>query len=190
MTPFEAYQMFLALKRHFGGGYDYVKYQGKLKLKWEAFNSLHDRYRYEKLSRHHDPFGLIVSNIMEKGHKIWVGDLDESVYNSWRRGADSVLYDLENYVRSVGEDLFPLIRSGNILNHVVTGKVSVHVMAVLDDALDIFGVMERRRKLNMPHWHELADNVRRYKPLMKYDRLKAAAVIKKSLSAVYEPAAA
>ena len=50
MDSFEAYQHYLALKLHFGGEYDYYKYNAKTNASLQAFEKRKDKYQFVRLS--------------------------------------------------------------------------------------------------------------------------------------------
>lgn len=52
-TAFETYQVYVAMKNHFDSksNYDYIKYNGKMNLKWETFNKRKDSKLFFRLSR-------------------------------------------------------------------------------------------------------------------------------------------
>ena len=83
MTPYEAYQTFLAIKQHFTSSYDFFKYGGKVKANASSFDQRRDKFYFQKLARHRDLRGFLVSNFIDRDIK-WVGELitdeSESVY--------------------------------------------------------------------------------------------------------------
>jgi hypothetical protein len=93
-SGFKSYQMFLAIQRHFTTkSYDYHKYNGKIKTSYDTFLSRRDAYYFQKLSKHKDPKGLILSNIV-RNKKLWIGDLFEEnanqIYLDWKRRTDAI----------------------------------------------------------------------------------------------------
>jgi hypothetical protein len=65
VTAFEAYQTYLALKQHFTKpGYDFFKYNGKVKVQASSFDVRKDKYQFHKLSKHTDPINYLVSNFV------------------------------------------------------------------------------------------------------------------------------
>lgn len=145
MTPYDAYVMYLAMKRHFTSGYDYIKYNGKVTASVASFEKRRDRYMFHKLSKQADPMGLVVAN-MFVNPDVWVGDLfDEraaAVYNAMKRRRETLSYtfkqellnlvDLEKALKVVDNEhplLFKLYRSG---------KVSPETMIILNGIGKIF----------------------------------------------------
>lgn len=145
MNPFESYQMYVAMKRHFSGSYDYVKYHGKVNVSVASFEKRRDKYMFHKLSKQADPVGLVVAN-MFVNPDVWVGDLfDErasAVYTEMKRRRETLSYtfkqellnvvNLEKALKVVDNEhplLFRLYRSG---------KISPETMIILDSIGYIF----------------------------------------------------
>lgn len=109
MTPFDTYQAFVALKRHFtpGSTYDYHKYRGKTNIRPRHFELRADRYHFEKLSRLRDPKTYLVANLSENP-KMWVGELftDEAQdrFLEWCRVTESITYALSQQLDKLHED--------------------------------------------------------------------------------------
>ena len=51
MTDYEAYQNYLAMKLHFGGEYDFHKYNGKVSATLESFEKRKDKFKFVRLSK-------------------------------------------------------------------------------------------------------------------------------------------
>ena len=51
MDEFDAFKIYIAMKSHFQGEYDYVKYKGKQKVSNDAFQRRDDKKTFEELSR-------------------------------------------------------------------------------------------------------------------------------------------
>ena len=61
MTPFEVYCEYVSLKNHFTKlDYDYIKYNGKMRLKPTSFQKRKDKLFFEKISKHSDPHGFFI----------------------------------------------------------------------------------------------------------------------------------
>ena len=80
MTNLDVYQMYLAVKQHFSdGSYDYFKYNGKIRVNAEKFNSRKDRFFYEKIKRQmQDRPEAVLEYLVANLHdapKLWIGQL-------------------------------------------------------------------------------------------------------------------
>ena len=97
MSPFECYSEYTALKNHFNkSNYDYFKYNGKVNVNKSTFDSLSDRFLYDKLSKKDDPHNYILSNIIEN-NKIYIRSLVtdkdcDLIYRNWLKRNQSLLY--------------------------------------------------------------------------------------------------
>lgn len=78
MEPFEAYQKFLAVKAHFTTSYDYRKYNGKVKVKFDTFAKSKGKYFFGKLGKKYKSEfpEYVATTYAYLGGIQWVGDLD------------------------------------------------------------------------------------------------------------------
>lgn len=147
MTPFEAYQMFLALKRHFDSkGYDYHKYGGKVKLNPANFELRKDKYLYYKLSKFKDPKTFIIANLIDRD-VTWIGDLfdtkSETCYTEYCKRQQSITYKFKSDIAKLDDDLnanftvvggqYPLA-----LRLYLKGEITIETLIILDGVFGIF----------------------------------------------------
>lgn len=91
LTPYECMVAYTGLKQHFNtsSSYDWFKYRGNIRVPTpESFEaSGRTPYMYAKLSRHEDPIGLMVANLV-KNPGLWVGQMNtpeaQNCYLEWR----------------------------------------------------------------------------------------------------------
>lgn len=178
MSPFDAYVMYLALKRHFSSSYDYVKYNGKVSATVASFEKRKDRYMFHKLSKHPDPMGLVVSNMMDDDTK-WVGDLfddqAQSVYNAMKKRRETLSYTFRNELSSI-EDLESSMKvvDGDhppLLKMYLRGKVSPETMIILDDIGGLFDYWSSKI-LDEYQWPDVKNRLNKYRPFFQYDKAK------------------
>lgn len=75
MTTFETFKLYIALKNHFTlKTYDYFKYNGKTRTSQKSFEKRNDKFFFQKLSKHNDILGFLVSNLIVNS-KSWIKDL-------------------------------------------------------------------------------------------------------------------
>ena len=74
---FETYVYYLALKRHFTSNYDFVKYNGKVNARVDAFERRKDKFFFFKLSKRKDVKNFILANLLLKPDA-WAGSLVDS----------------------------------------------------------------------------------------------------------------
>lgn len=188
MEAFDAYMMYLSLKRHFtlGSGYDYFKYNGKTNASKASFDTRNDKYSFHKLSRKDSPRDYVVANFVKHGPNIWIGDLVgdskcEETYKSWVKKRESMTYtfksDLEKLsgidtsLKSVNGDYPELLKLMN------KNEVCIETVIILND---ILGFMKRwNRDISDPViWPEIYNTCVKYKPFIEYDadKLKRVAI--------------
>lgn len=97
MSPFECFQLYIALKNHFKTKtYDFFKYHGKTNASRTSFDKRRDKIFFEKLAKHTDCKGFLVSNLLENT-SAWVRELAysdkaEETYTNWLRRQQSLQY--------------------------------------------------------------------------------------------------
>ena len=111
---FEAYGKFLAYQRHFTSeGYDYHRYNGKVKTNYEKFLQRHDRFHFHKLSKREDVDGLIIANMIKKP-KVWVTDVldadGEKTYKDWKRRIEALTYNFQEDIGRLEGGLNDLLK--------------------------------------------------------------------------------
>jgi hypothetical protein len=177
MTPYECYVDYLALKRHFTtDSYDYFKYNGKVSAKRDAFEKRKDKFFFEKLSKHRDPHGVILANLL-KSKDVWikelVSDKAQENYNLWIKKTQSItrLVESELWLLDDNFDSNFKVVSGNhppLLKLFLSDKLSLESLIILTT---ISGCI--------PHWCKnmkddfIWDDVNKYiiktKPFIHYD---------------------
>lgn len=104
---FIAYRDYLAIKRHFTSSYDYFKYNGKVNVSHESFQTRRDTYQFQRLAKKRDYKNLILSNIVQTP-KLWVGALLEEqaneVYLSWKKRTDSITRHVQDSLSKLDDD--------------------------------------------------------------------------------------
>lgn len=181
MTAFEAYIMFLALKRHFSSEkYDYFRYNGKVKANEESFNKRNDKYYFYKLSKKLDLEGFLVSNLVE-GDVGWVGNLIQDkkfdvVYQTWRGRQESLSYNYKTDLSKLPPDFNEAVSipSGEqypiILQLYLHNVIKIESLLILDQLANF-----------IENWTNIEDKTLwpiekmkliKYKPFIRFDREK------------------
>jgi hypothetical protein len=114
MNAIETYQMFRALQLHFKGtNYDYVKYQGKVRVDPDKFSTRRDRFHYEKILRKHqgkreDIEQFFVANLHDNPG-VWVGTLTTpeatKLYKEWQSYQESISYHFKTEMEQLADDM-------------------------------------------------------------------------------------
>jgi hypothetical protein len=188
MEAFDAYLMYLALKRHFtlGSGYDYFKYNGKTNASKASFDTRRDRYSFHKLSKKDHPRDFLVANFVRHGTNLWIGDLVsepkyEETYKAWLKRKESMTYTFKNDLEKLSSlDGALRTNSGDypeLLKLMTKNEVCIETVIVLNDMLKF---MDKWNKdISDPViWPEIYNMCVKYKPFIEYDadKLKRVAI--------------
>lgn len=178
MTPFDAYQMYLAIKQHFTTSYDYFKYNGKTKASPSAFEGRKDRHHFVKLAKKNkEAEAYIVANVFANPD-FWIGDInsDEAskAFAEMQRRQQSLSYlfseeigkidNLKEWLRVVEPfpKLFMEYRRKNI---------SPETLIIMDDCINILTYWEKHID-DVLFFQPEINKLRKYKPFFKYDKHK------------------
>jgi hypothetical protein len=193
MSPFEVYEMYLAIKMHFTQpSYDYFKYSGKVKSNIESFNKRKDRYFFEKLSRkkaRKDVLNYFVSNFIESSDpsKMWVGEMKisgEDNYLKWKGRVHSFTYLFESDLNTLTEDchLYEAIisKSGHpkIIKSYLAGRICLESVVVMDDLTKF---MSKLPGSSDPVLEIIRSRVSKYRPFFVYDKDSVVRVIRSKM---------
>ena len=107
-ASFRVYVNYIALKKHFDtDGYDYHKYNGKIRASFEKFQTRPDAFFFYKLSKKDDPLKILLSNLI-LNPKAWIRDIveerGEENYLNWQRKMDSLSYNFKNELKKLKDD--------------------------------------------------------------------------------------
>lgn len=98
MTPFEAYQTYVALKNHFTQkSYDFFKYNGKVKVTYNTFDRRKDKYFFNKLAKNKNIMNYLLANFVDGDINQWIGDIvtdqqADTTYTKWLARQESLTY--------------------------------------------------------------------------------------------------
>ena len=189
MTAYEAYQTFLAIKQHFTSSYNFFKYGGKVKANPSSFEQRRDKFYFQKLSRHRDLRGFLVSNFVDRDIK-WVGELitdeSESVYKEWQKRNESLTYIVTEELSLLEDDFisFFKVKEGQhpkLLSLFKQNKISAETLCILNDLLSFFELWDK--KIEDPViWPSVRDRLLNYQPFVQYDKSKLKKVVKQLMN--------
>lgn len=181
------YVKYLAMKKHFtDAGYDFHKYNGKIRASFDKFRTRNDAYFFEKLSQREDPLHLMLANMIVKPN-IWIREIIENEgeerFVEWQRKVQSLsrifTSDLENLDDNYQAN-FSVINGQHpfILTQYMQKKISLETLTILAHISNIF-----------PYWEkEIVDKIvagdiikltRKYKPFLEIDEKKFKTLVKK-----------
>lgn len=186
MTPYEVYKDYLALRNHFNQpGYDYFKYQGKTSGSVAAFDKRKDKLFFQKLAKHTDPHGLMLSNFLINP-KTWIKDLAYSedaqkVYEDWLKRSQSLTYVIKNEIKKLDPDFNTnfLIKDSThpiVLRSYIKGDISIETLVVLIDITSCLNYWERNMGDDVI-WKDVGLRLNKYRPFVKYDREKIKTIL-------------
>lgn len=113
MDDFEAFKIYLAMKSHFQGDYSFVKYDGRVNTKKDAYLRRKDKTTFEELSRRFNKktlkefFLSVFLDVTENGNLAlarnefgWTGRLLEddtlNQYTEWKKRVQSMSYNFKD----------------------------------------------------------------------------------------------
>jgi hypothetical protein len=184
---FSWYVKYLAMKKHFTtDGYDYHKYNGKIKASYDKFRTRNDAYFFEKLSNREDPQSLMLANMIVKPN-VWIREIvedeGEERYQDWQRKVQALgrifTIDLENLDDNYQAN-FSVINGQHplIMTMYMQKKISLETLTILASISNIF-----------PYWEkEIVDKIvardiirliKKYRPFLEIDEKKFKNIVKK-----------
>lgn len=177
MTAYDAYKLYLALKRHFTGSYDYFKYQGRIKVTESSFEKRNDKAFFYKLAKHPDLKGFLVSTFVQKGD-LWVGDIVhnpevEQLYDKWKTVQDSLQYTIKNDLAALPASLQQCIRVTDgqhplLLKRVLSQDTRIETMMALNHVIQ-FAPVWNAKIADPILWPDLRLKCRKYWPFVKFN---------------------
>lgn len=181
LSPYEVYQIYLALKQHFSkDNYDFIQYNGKVRTSISAYNKRNDRYFFEKLSRKYNKQGIIeyfVSSFVNAPDpsSLWIGDLrqnGDASYLLWQSRIQSLPYRFQEDIKSVTKDihLYECIKFDDgkhpaIIKAFLRGDVGLETLFILDDILHFMQENDYDPILKTINF-----KIKKYKSFFSYDK--------------------
>lgn len=186
MNEFEVYKMYLALKLHFTTDFDIQKYSGKSKAKVSSYEKRKDKVFFQKLAKHNDPYGVILSNFL-KDKNAWAGSIaynedSEKIYRQWIKTQSSLSYIFKNDLERLDPELknnfiIPANEHPLILRLVASGSISIESFIIIISITGTF--IGLTRKLNDDIvWNKYAEIYKKYLPFLTFDKEKFKKLLK------------
>lgn len=178
MTPFEAFQTYIALKQHFTSNYDYFKYHGKVSATENAFHRRKDSLFFGKIALHNDPFGFLLCQV-SNDPKVYIRDIAykkhaQERYERWHEEFTNPLISYEKELKALAPR-WKQVKKGQhpfALKAYLSGELSLQSFCIflsLNDQLDKYNEVLKDDIV----WKDVGFMVRKYLPFMKYDKTKA-----------------
>ena len=199
VTPYEVYQKYLSLKQHFNKkGYDYFKFQGKVRANESSFEKRRDKHHFIRLSKIYKDEELtkfFVSNFV-KSKDLWVGNATSpegrSNYIAWKTKIQSLPYVFENEVEAMFDenetfnDIFN-VEDGQhppIVRHVFGNEISLETFVILDSILNFTSKFNEKIEETVI-WPELYSMCNNYAPFVVVNKQKYVDILKKQVELYY-----
>lgn len=193
-TGFEAYRLFHGLKLHFSSDFDFFRYNGKVNLTKNNFESNKAKYQFYKLSRKYrleDLKNFYVANLLEKDVN-WIGDINnlegEETYKKWQKRTQSLTYRFEqdiigllNDTQSPNEML--MVEDGQyplLLKEVMHSTIAVETLVILNDIMNFFPMWDKKIADTIV-WPSMRKKFVKYTPFIDYDKPKFTVILKECL---------
>lgn len=183
---FRAYIDYLALKKHFtSDGYDYHKYNGKVKASFDNFSTRKDTFFFYKLSQKKDWHNILLANIVKDGN-IWIRDVleekGEANFAEWEGRMDALTYTFKEDLSNLKDDYASNFASVNgqhpyLMTLYMQKKIS----------LETFTILTHISKVHERWSNEISDKViakdlirltKKYYPFLQIDQKKFSEIIK------------
>lgn len=186
MKPFEAYQIYTALKLHFDSEtYDALKYNFKTSASQKSFLNRRDRFHFAKLAKKYPEqktlVDFLVANFAKSGGSTWAGNLldneAEETYRDWLKKRDSFTYffgeeveRIANYceMNKLSFDRLFVRSDGNGHPEIVKlfgqHEISKETVTVFDELLNF---MKNQNVTETIFWPEFEKSVRKYRPFLR-----------------------
>jgi hypothetical protein len=190
MTPFEAYQLYVSIKQHFTmPSYDFFKYNGKVRVRLESFESRKDKYQFYKLSKKKDPLQFLVANLSEEPN-VWIGDLmnpeKELIYNSYLKRKESMTYIFKNDIENLLEDFDQNFKVDEgdypyLLKLLIRKKITKETFIIINDCVSFFGSWNKN--IHDPVlWPTISMNCKKLYPFLNIEKDKYCKILREKFS--------
>lgn len=176
MSPFDVYTDYLALKQHFTTGYDYFKYNGKIRANRDSFELRNDKYSFVKLSKQSDPHNYLLANLIEDPQK-WIGLIVSpegyNVYTQWKKRKESLSYIFKQELQTVEKDDFK-VHDGQhpmLIQKYMQGEISIETFIILCEVTKVVPTFNKKITDTFI-WPEIRNKCSKYSKFIEWDQPK------------------
>ncbi len=176
---YDAYTLYLGIKLHFySEGYDFVKYNGKVKADINSFGKRKDKYHFGKLSRKYKQNlqDFYIANLSV--YDLWAGDLLENEcekrYMDWKKRQQKLTYMFETEVndqlRKYKINTLLKVNKGQhprLLKAYLGKEISLETLCIMDEIIGFTQDWIRliNEKVVYPEVH---NKINKYKSFLTY----------------------
>lgn len=187
-TPYEACALYLGLKLHFTGKYDFFKY-GPRNLTAPAFEARKDKaqfYRLTSLYPKEELIPFLLANLLENP-KRWVGEFlgaeGKETYLEYQRIIGSFSYIFSQEIDKIFTRYGYLgcckckpFETPPLIESYYSGEISIQSLTAFDNLTNVFPMFDAHLAED-PLWKKTRLLIDKYRPFFRYDEKK----IKKTL---------
>jgi hypothetical protein len=185
VTPFEAYEKYIALKLHFSTDrYNYFTFDGKIKISRDSFEKRNDKpffYRLAKKYKTEEIEQYLVANFLDNPEN-WVGDIiaveGDDVLKSHQKKIQSLTYNFKQDVTHLHEFstawfnsfdcVFVAVRGMHpvILDMALQKEINIETFIIINKILNFFPKFDKKIKVKLI-WDEFKNKSLKYEPFLK-----------------------
>lgn len=183
---FKAYVDYLALKKHFTTkGYDYQKYNGKVRASFDKFQTRPDTFFFYKLSKKRDYKNILISNMI-KNPNVWIRDvIDENgieTYNDWVKRIESLSYTFKIELNKLNGEykenfIVPAGQHPRLMTLYLQKQISLETFTILSHISKTFDYWEKEI-VDKIVAYDIIQLLRKYYPFLEVDEKKFSKIVK------------
>ena len=182
MTPFQAFVDYLALKSHFNAkedGYNYFKYNGKIKATSQQFEKRKDRYFFKKLVAQYPTPTLYLAVNMVDTPSFWIGEINDmrthEKFQQHQKIMQSLSYTFRQQFQTLKDevekptDLIAVTNNEHpyILKQYMAGRIAREVFIVFLFSLGVIKYWDNH--LQDKRWQSLSTQFKKFHPFLEYN---------------------
>lgn len=183
---FKTYVDYLALKRHFEtDGYDYHKYNGKVRASIDSFRTRSDAFFFQKLAKDENYHEKLLANIV-KNPKVWIRDIldeqGEEIYLNWKKRIESITYSFQQDLNKIDDDYKTnyVVSNGQhpkLMTLYLQRKISLETFAILFHISRVSSYWEKEI-VDKFVARDIMRLLRKYYPFLDIDEKKFSNIVK------------
>lgn len=191
VEPFDVYQKYLALKRHFSSdSYDYHKYNGKVKANQHSFDIRKDKYFFYKLSKHKNVEEFLIANFVDGDNDFWIGQLRDDkcteAYENYRKRQQALTYIFKEDLSKMKDDfdeniIVPENEHPYLLRLYMRKDICIETLTLIDMMVYNYKYWDTKLHDDVI-WPEVKMKSLNYRPFMSVDINKYKAIVKDRFS--------
>jgi len=152
-ASFRTYVNYLALKKHFEtDGYDYHKYNGKIRASFDKFQTRNDAFFFYKLAKKDDALNILVANLV-RNPKAWIREIVEErgdeIYTEWKRKIDSITHVYKTELKKLKDDYHEnlVVKDGqhpHIMTMYFQKQISLETFTILSKVSNVYDYWDEK----------------------------------------------